>query len=307
MRQVESGFDAQGRAVCGSSSRLAPSCCWGPRCACFAWAPTACGTTRRSAPTSRAAPSPSSCATPPVISTRPATTSCCARWLLLTGYPTGHADPAGNGLEFASGFFSLFFGVLLIALVYALARRLAGRTVALVAAVLVSLSPFNVWYSQEVRMYTLGAVLAVAALWALVDIAGDRKPALRSYVIYALAAASGMYILYYFAFLLIPLNLWALVRAHPTAALRGSAARSPNLAAAILYAPWLGIAFRQATQPPVPPWRTAPDLAAALLESWTALSFGQSAPAWLWPALLLTLALFILGLLTLGMGSEWDA
>ena len=48
-------------------------------------------------------------------------------WLILMGYPTGHADAAGHGLEFAAGFFSLFFGVLLICLIYALARRLAGR------------------------------------------------------------------------------------------------------------------------------------------------------------------------------------
>ena len=48
-------------------------------------------------------------------------------WLVLMGYPTGHADAHGIGLEFSAAFFSLFFGVLLIALVYALARRVANR------------------------------------------------------------------------------------------------------------------------------------------------------------------------------------
>ncbi len=108
-----------------------------------------------------------------------------------------------------------------------------------------------------------------------------------------------MYTLYYFAFLLISLNLWALgvliLRRRRVWPLLMA-----NLAAAILYGPWVSIAFRQATQPPVPPWRAAPNPLAALLESWTALSFGQSAPAWIWPALLLTLALFTLGLFTLG-------
>ncbi|MGE5603015.1 MAG: hypothetical protein ACM30E_08190, partial [Nitrososphaerales archaeon] len=52
----------------------------------------------------------------------------------------------------------------------------------------------------------------------------------------------------------------------------------------------------QAAQPPVPPWRTAPNLPAALLESWNALSFGQSAPMWIWPALVLMLMLYALGL-----------
>ena len=40
-------------------------------------------------------------------------------WLLLMGYGTGRADPAGIGLEFSAAFFSLFFGVALIALAYA--------------------------------------------------------------------------------------------------------------------------------------------------------------------------------------------
>ena len=72
----------------------------------------------------------------------------------------------------------------------------------------------------------------------------------------------------------------------------------------LLYAPWIPVAFRQATNPPVPPWRTAPDLWHALRESWTALSLGQSAPGWLWPALLLTLGLYGLGLVALRQISE---
>lgn len=215
-------------------------------------------------------------------------------WLILAGYPAGRAEPHGNGLEWVSGFFSLFFGVLMIVIVYALARQLAGRRIALAAAVLLAISPFNIWYSQEVRMYTLGAGLGLAVLWTLLAVLREGA-ASRSYAFYALAAAAGMYVLYYFAFLLVPLNLWVLI-----ALVRRRRSVWPlilaNIAAAMLYIPWLGIAFRQATQPPVPPWRAAPDLPAALLESWNALSFGQSAPGWIWPALLLTLLLYAFGL-----------
>lgn len=239
-------------------------------------------------------------------------------WLTLAGYPNGRADPTGNGLEFMAGFFSLFWGVILIALVYALARRLTGRrTAALLGATLAALSPYNVWYSQEVRMYTLGAALGALALYALWRAVEGRPSAPhplsplprggvregssgmasagRWWIVYAVAAAAGMYTLYYFAFLLIPLSLWALV-----VVLRG---RQPiwswllaHAGAVLLYAPWVLVAWRQATEPPVPPWRTAPDLLPALRESWTALSLGQSAPGWLWPVLLLTLALYALGL-----------
>jgi len=228
-------------------------------------------------------------------------------WLLLTGYGSGKADPSGNGLEFAAAFFSLFFGVLLIALVYALARRFAGPAVALVAAGLVALSPFNIWYSQEVRMYTLGAGAGVIVLVALAGAMGQGTASGRPqaskvpWVTYAFAAAGGMYTLYYFAFLLIPLNLWALA-----ALVRQRRPVRPlimaNVLAALLYAPWIPIAWRQATQPPVPPWRSAPDLWAALAEGWTALSFGQSMPAWAWPALVLTMALYVFGVLSVAQG-----
>ena len=256
---------------------------------------------------------------------------------MFVGYPTGHADARGSGLEFSAAFFSLFFGVLLIALVYALARRVANHRVGLIAALLVALSPYNVWYSQEVRMYTLGAALGVIVVYALLRIgqgAGDRRqesgvrsqgPGARGqaagwWAVYAVAAAAGMYTLYYFIFLLIPLNLWVLWQIaygrwriaetrtlHTTTSsfqLPASSFRLPawllaNLVAVLLYAPWIPIAYRQATNPPVPPWRTAPDLWHALRESWTALSLGQSAPSWLWPALLLTLGLYGLGLVAL--------
>jgi uncharacterized membrane protein len=242
-------------------------------------------------------------------------------WLALAGYPTGRADPTGNGLEFMAGFFSLLWGVILIALVYALARRLTTNpVVALLAAALIALSPYNVWYSQEVRMYTLGAALGALALYALWRAVGGEVarpsgphplPPLprggmgegssgmasvsRWWIVYAVAAAAGMYTLYYFAFLLIPLSLWALV-----VMLRGRQSiwswLLAHAGAVLLYAPWVPVAWRQATEPPVPPWRTAPDLWIALRESWTALSLGQSAPGWLWPVLLLTLALYALGL-----------
>ena len=255
-------------------------------------------------------------------------------WLVLMGYPTGHADAHGIGLEFAAAFFSLFFGILLIALVYALARRVANRQVGLIAALLVALSPYNVWYSQEVRMYTLGAALGVVVVYALARLARTcrrhgklqtgKRQSVFWWAVYAIAAAAGMYTLYYFIFLLIPLNLWVLWqiansksqtanrKSQPPRPLHGqSSHRLPasgfqlpawllaNLAVVLLYAPWIPVAFRQATNPPVPPWRTAPDLWHALRESWTALSLGQSAPGWLWPALLLSLGLYGLGLYSL--------
>ncbi|NLE76358.1 MAG: hypothetical protein GX605_06355 [Chloroflexi bacterium] len=203
---------------------------------------------------------------------------------------------AGNG-EFAAAFFSLFWGVLLVALGARLALAVAGqREVAGLTALLLAFSPYGLWYSQEVRMYTLGAslgLLAALALWRWLGALAAR-PGLggRWMAVYALCGALGLYTLYYFAFLLAFLGLWGLAalarlprsgRAQRMAAWVG--AQGAILA---LFGPWLPIAWRQAANPPVPPWRSFTPLGQVLAESWQALALGQSAPAgvgWLFVAL----------------------
>jgi uncharacterized membrane protein len=168
--------------------------------------------------------------------------------------------------EFALAFFSVVFGLLLIPLTYALARRLLGRTVAVWAALLVAVSPFNLWYSQEVRMYTLGAALGLVALWCAVEIADQfnkptnqqisRPRGWRWLVGYVLAATTGLYALYYFGFLLVTLNVLVIIYLLLNRQFRRLGIwLLAQVAVLILYLAWLPIAWRQATNPPVPPWR----------------------------------------------------
>ena len=67
---------------------------------------------------------------------------------------------------------SAVLGVILVALVAALARRAvrgrpAWRYFPVVAALLAALNPFQIYYSQEARMYMLLAVAAAGLFWAL--------------------------------------------------------------------------------------------------------------------------------------------
>ncbi len=232
-------------------------------------------------------------------------------YLLLRGWSllAGHS-------EFALAFFSLCFGLLLIALSYRLARITAGPSAAAWTALLTAISPFHLWYSQEVRMYTLGTGLGLAVTLlltqALTHPPSDGLLSTRNktqWLGYTFLVVAGMYTLYYFAFLLIPLNLAALWF---TVKINRKTLRpllTANLAALVLYLPWLPIAWRQATNPPVPPWRDAvPSLWAMLTESWTALSLGQSAAAGVvWPVLLLTAALFAVGAVRLGQRQIFPA
>lgn len=209
-----------------------------------------------------------------------------------------------HGLEWLYAFASVAAGMAVLALVYTLGRRTVGERAALVALWLGAVNPFHVWYAQEVRMYTLGAALGLLCLWETLRFFEDRRP--RRLLVYAPAAAAGLYTLYYFAFLLVALNAIALLLWR----MRGAYGRPPSAsdrrrtllrwlaaqaAALLLFAPWLPTLWRQATNPPVPPWRAAWESAADLLrvgsEAFGALVAGQSAPLALWPWALVALAI----------------
>ncbi|RLC77607.1 MAG: hypothetical protein DRI61_11230 [Chloroflexi bacterium] len=57
--------------------------------------------------------------------------------------------------EFTLRFPSACLGIIGVASMYSLVRKLYGRKVGLVAAALLAVNPFHIWYSQEARMYAL--------------------------------------------------------------------------------------------------------------------------------------------------------
>ncbi len=74
--------------------------------------------------------------------------------------------------EFALRYLSLIMGVAAVALAFVLARRFAGPAMGLVVAALFAGSPYFIWYSQEVKMYSLIlaiATLAIYALWRAIE------------------------------------------------------------------------------------------------------------------------------------------
>ncbi len=222
--------------------------------------------------------------------------------------------------EFSFAFVSLFFGVLIIALVYRVAREWFTARVALIAALLVAASPYNLWYSQEVRMYTMGALLGLASTYFFVRMLAKRtkdgrrktedggmsflRPSssvFRDFIAYGIISALGLYTLYYFAFLLVFQNLAALIwiirnGKSPISNFQSliSSWLFSQFAILLLYLPWLPIAFRQATDPPVPPWRSFTALPNVLIESFSALALGQSLDLGMtWPILFFIAALFV--------------
>jgi mannosyltransferase len=103
---------------------------------------------------------------------------------------------------------SVIFGVANIVVLYWLGAMTVGRAAGLIGAVLLALSPFHLWYSQEARTYSLLALCAT--LYAATCFHYLRAPSLpRS----AWVSLAGL----------------ALVYAHPYGALDWITTRSPSL------------------------------------------------------------------------------
>jgi 4-amino-4-deoxy-L-arabinose transferase-like glycosyltransferase len=96
-------------------------------------------------------------------------------YLLQHGWQVALGDSA-----FAVRSLPALLGVATVPLLYAAGRRLMDGTTALVAALLLAVSPFHVRYGQEARMYALMTLLAAAALFCLaVWLADSRAGSVR--------------------------------------------------------------------------------------------------------------------------------
>ena len=80
--------------------------------------------------------------------------------------------------DFAFRYPSVLFGTLFIPLLYQLGRRMSGVTLGLIAALLATVNPLQVYYSQEARMYALLVLLVTAmsyVLWRAMQTTDHRR------------------------------------------------------------------------------------------------------------------------------------
>ena len=70
---------------------------------------------------------------------------------------------------------SVLFGAGTIPIIYLIGKRMSGVVMGLVAAVLLALSLFNIYFAQETRMYTLLTFNAAVAIYALVRLLTDSR------------------------------------------------------------------------------------------------------------------------------------
>jgi mannosyltransferase len=70
---------------------------------------------------------------------------------------------------------SVLLGAGTIPIIYLIGKRMSGAVMGLVAAVLLALSLFNIYFAQETRMYTLLTFNAAVAIYALVRLLTDSR------------------------------------------------------------------------------------------------------------------------------------
>jgi hypothetical protein len=103
---------------------------------------------------------------------------------------------------------SALVGTLAIPLSYGLAHALGGRKVAQTTLWLTALSPLLVWYSQELRSYSLLATLGLVVALAFVHLI--TRPHVGWWLLFVLVMSASIYT-HYAAFLLLPAQLALLV------------------------------------------------------------------------------------------------
>jgi len=220
--------------------------------------------------------------------------------------------------EIAVRSLSALLGLLLVYVTYRLGRLLDGPAVGLAAALVAAVAPFQVYYSQEARMYILVALSGALSMYFFVCLLTDQSPNSQStssqstscppgircaIPFYALSTALGLYSHYSFPVVIAAQNVFFIIWLATTvgrvanlsyiARLVARWALAQGLAMA-LYLPWLPVAWRRITGWPAISPAYSPGYIAG--EAFRLLSLGPTVePERAWPWLVGFGVLFLLG------------
>lgn len=105
---------------------------------------------------------------------------------------------------------ALIPGLVSVYFTYKIGELLWSRRVGIVASLLLSTSSFHIFYSQELRPYSLPAGIATASWWVLLKVWKQKKLAMKDLVLFATLSALGLYASYLYPFLLISQAIFVL-------------------------------------------------------------------------------------------------
>jgi len=179
---------------------------------------------------------------------------------------------AGDG-EFALRYLSLAFGVLVIPLIYRLGKALGDARLGGLAALLVAVAPYQIWHSQDARMYSVFSAAAAMSMWGFVTL--WQRGGWRGWLVYVIGTEWALMTHYHAVLLIGVQGLFLLVtwRRHWR---RYWIWGSALAAVALLFMPWLVLsssllgAFLH--------WIPQPTLWDSYLRSLIAFSVGEDVP-----------------------------
>ena len=148
-------------------------------------------------------------------------------------YGIGHA-------EFIVRYLSVCFGVLAIPLIFHLGKTIVDKRLGLIAAALMTISPFHIYYSQEARMYSLIAFLAIGANYFFIRLLERGK--VRDALGYVVLTTCGLYTHYLYAMVVLAQMVFVVLRrsTYRATLIRWFVAL---IGVGALYAPWLVAVF----------------------------------------------------------------
>jgi uncharacterized membrane protein len=181
---------------------------------------------------------------------------------------------------------SVLAGTATVVMAYLFARRLFDQRTGLVAAIIVAIAPFHVYYSQEARMYALLGFAAIATAYFFVRAWTDGG--WRNWLAFGFLGAVTLYAHNLGFMFLAGLDLWVL-----WAWLRPGAARWRNIRPLLLshlliiglFAPWLAVVPSQFDKIQQAYWVEQPGVV-KLIQTILIFHFAydnQSLPRWLLP------------------------
>jgi mannosyltransferase len=207
-------------------------------------------------------------------------------FLLHLWRPVGHS-------AFALRFPSALCSLLAVALAQRLAGEFFGQRTARLATLGMALSPFQVYYAQEARMYGPAIALGAGVVWAFLRaVRVNRRSA---WLIYGVFATLGLYVYYYTGLVVLALHLWLLWDRRLRQVLLPLAVTDGLVA--LTFSPQLLGAFHKSGEFVSTGRTTSIPNPLELFRTLYYLLFGHVMPLWLVPVGLF----LILGLLALGL------
>ncbi len=150
----------------------------------------------------------------------------------------------GNNIETAR-LLSLVFFLMTIPGIYLLGKTAYNNSVGIFAALLLSISPFMNWYGNELRMYSLFTLLAIANQYFFIRILRHCEMPYHRYLWwgYGITALLGLFTHYFFGFALLSQVIFFFLykKEFPPEAL--SKFIATGLTVGILFSPWLGYVY----------------------------------------------------------------